>query len=179
MTSYMTANVLPACKITLDRNIELIWKIYNLPEEKLTETFYFSMYGWQSPQAYREQLIDLIREYWELQDRNDVSTIYAGDNLPYFVTGGMTNGDSPTDPFDTIAMLAEVIWDELLEYVKEDWSLISSREVAEARVEAKSYFLGVDDIVIQDNATVQKVSDGYCVEAQVWVDADYSDSLSI
>ena len=68
---------------------------------------------------------------------------------------------------------------QLLEYAKEGSSLISSREVAEAREEAKSYFLGVDDIVIPDNATVQKVSDGYWVEAQVWVDADYSDSLSI
>ena len=129
----------------------LTWKLHEM--EMPCDSFYADMY---SIEEYREALQSALERYWTFSDRID---------LPFCVTGGMTHGD---DSFESIALLSEVIWDELLEYARQDWNMISAEETAKIRAEAEEDW-GHDELVIPHNALVEKVDDGYWVEARVWV----------
>lgn len=163
MGAAMTVAIVPSCQYSADRHIALAWKLHDM--EMPCDSFYVEMY---SVEEYREALQSALDRYWTFSDRADVGYIYPID-LPFCVTGGMTHGDDPTDSFESMALLSEMIWDELLEYAKQDWNMISAEETAKIRAKAEE---GHWELVIPHDAPVEKVDDGYWVEARVWVDAD-------
>lgn len=106
----------PACKYTPERKIKLREYLFSLTDE---DFYHFD--ACTSGNRNRESLSRLVDEYWTLCQRRDCGLFFAND-IEYFITGGMSWGDVPTDIFDTITKFEclEKIYTLLTEWAEDD-----------------------------------------------------------
>ena len=75
----------------------------------------------------RSRLIELllgdVREYWEIDGRRDTALLHLSTDQPtYFITGGMSWGDAPTDTFELMGRLLYIpgLFEMLKAWAEED-----------------------------------------------------------
>jgi hypothetical protein len=107
MGADMTLQVLPHCRWTVDREIELTMLIHDAPDDpdEFAEFlgiddpgYYADMWDINGILEYKEYLIYMLQDYFDFEFRRDVTMIYIHKQW-YLVTGGMTWGDNPTDSY--------------------------------------------------------------------------------
>lgn len=117
--------VLPACKITMDREEEMesvINKINDIIDE------YDSIDPQVDLDGYKNILIASFSDYPKLglrwhRDIGELDMFRPKDmKYPIFITGGMSWGDPPTDSYDSFQRLAACrpIWNKLRKWAIED-----------------------------------------------------------
>jgi hypothetical protein len=117
--------ILPLCRHSIDREIELVMAVEEAAFEQEhgdKNVFMFDFdYFWDEVELdeSKEDIIETIsKDYWNLQYSRDVGTLIM-DDVWYILTGGMGWGDDPTDSYYPMSKL-NGLWDLFEKFAKED-----------------------------------------------------------
>ena len=118
MGATFTYAVLPKCNLTPTRKAQALAAVAEITDEPESGRF-------ETAEAFRKHLIDFLNKYDELDGYNSVNTICLRDgDAVYFITGDMTWGDSPSDPFDDFCDIDDTpLFDILRKFAEEDGRL--------------------------------------------------------
>lgn len=111
MGADLLVYVLPQCKFSRERDTFLKQKVKKLD----WAGNYFDDYELEEAKKIMANAID---EYWKLDVRRDIVSIYLDDKW-YLITGGMSWGDQPTDASEYFEQLQE-LWTTLNKFSNED-----------------------------------------------------------
>lgn len=99
MGADFTFTLLPVCKLTEERKQELVGMAKTVEVQSCLEDYF--------PERSDEEWIgfieDCLGQYKDFSRRRDVGVLEKG--IAYYITGGMSWGDSPTDSFDPMNAL--------------------------------------------------------------------------
>ena len=116
MGADMIIQHVPAFKSSPER-IAALKQIVEIMDEESQD---FSMFS-------KEEVLASIDEYPTLQDSREITLFVPEKGSIYYVTGGLSWGDSPTEIFDTLQKMATIndVWDKMMAFMKEDQHAIS------------------------------------------------------
>jgi hypothetical protein len=112
MESIFLFELIPKCKLTPSR-----LKILNDGASRIPENL--------SSNYNTEQILEHIEQYQDFDNNNEIGLLFK-DNAEYYVSGGMSRGDSPTEAFDIICVLSEIFEEKLEQWAREDYSVLFS-----------------------------------------------------
>lgn len=187
----MGANIalawLPAFNVTEDRLQDLRDLVKQTPPTTLFDvqtreavTYLLSAAGADSLEEMTEVLLGTIEQLDGLDQYRDVAAVTLGRSpLTYWMSGGMSWGDSPTESFDTLQTIGRspLIRDLLQAWACADMADAQEQNAAEQRYRDKAvelYEVGSDDdIEVDRGGVVSRGGDPGCwVAAWVWVPDD-------
>lgn len=121
MGADFTYELLPAAEITPERKIEMKHLIDTLSKDDMEQTVYADRFGPQWDKCIQDIHRD-FEEYCNFSSDRDVAELSISPDEDYYISGGMSWGDHPTDACQTMYKLNSLplVYKQLDEWAYED-----------------------------------------------------------